>query len=188
MNGNKWLKMLALFGAMPAVGCISIVSGRHSDVTINSYPPNAHVVIQDRKGKEVASIDTPGQVNLSRGMYWPAKYTAVIESPGFQPQKVDVKYTVNPWVYGNIVLGGLPGLIVDDATGAMWTPKQDIVSVNLKPLANAGIAMNGIANAPGGQYYSSAPSLAGGESAAGVPMARYPAQQTSYENKVTGEK
>jgi hypothetical protein len=181
MNGNKWLRMLILFVTVPTVGCASIVSGRHSDVTINSYPPNAHVVIQDRKGKEVASLDTPGQVNLVRGMFWPAKYTAVVEAPGFQPQKVDVKYTVNPWVYGNIVLGGIPGLIVDDATGAMWMPKQDTVSVNLKPLANAGLAMNGMTNAPAGQYFSNAPGIPGGASA-GVPMARYPAQQTSYES------
>ncbi len=173
---------------MPVVGCASIVSGRHSDVTINSYPPNAHVVIQDRKGKEVASLDTPGQVNLTRGMFWPARYTAVVEAPGFQPQKVDVKYKVNPWTYGNIVLGGIPGLLVDDMMGAMWTPKQDTVSVNLKPLSNAGLAMNGVANSPAGQYLSSAPGMIGGGPAAGVPMARYPGQQTSYQSRVADEK
>jgi hypothetical protein len=30
---------------------------------------------------------------------------------------------VNPWVLGNVVIGGIPGLVVDNATGAAWRPK-----------------------------------------------------------------
>ena len=34
-----------------------------------------------------------------------------------------INSTVNPWVLGNVVFGGVIGLAVDNATGAAWKPK-----------------------------------------------------------------
>ena len=107
-------------------GCASIISGRNADVAIDSYPSNAHVVIHDNDGRQVASLNTPGVVSLKRNRryFLPARYTATIEAPGFAPTEVPIRSTVNPWIIGNIVIGGIPGLIVDNATGAAWKPKQ----------------------------------------------------------------
>jgi hypothetical protein len=41
---------------------------------------------------------------------------------------------VNPWILGNIVIGGLPGLIVDNATGAAWMPRHSEIHRQLAPL------------------------------------------------------
>jgi hypothetical protein len=121
--------------ASSAAGCATIISGTRSDVTIVTNPANAHVVIQDRKGREVASTETPTVVKLKRAsaVVLPARYTATVDAPGYQPQKVDIGYCMNPWALGNIVLGGFVGLIVDDASGAMWKPKQETYAVNLQP-------------------------------------------------------
>src|SRR3954466_10271503 len=81
-------------------GCASIISGRNADVAIDSFPSNAHVVIHDNNGREVASLNTPGVVSLKRNRryFLPAQYTAVIEAPGFVPAEVPIRSTVNPWV------------------------------------------------------------------------------------------
>ena len=110
------------------VGCASVMSGRHARVKINSNAPNAHVVIKNRQGETVASAATPAVVKLKRGdgFLRPARYTATIEAPGYEPTQVAIDPKMNPWVYGNVLLGGLIGAVIDPATGAMWnlTPNE----------------------------------------------------------------
>src|SRR5262245_13021219 len=92
--------LISLLSTLFFSGCASIISGRHADVTIDSYPTNAHVVIEDNKGRQVASLQTPGTVSLKRNRAWflPAKYTATIDAPGYVPVQVPIRSTVNPWV------------------------------------------------------------------------------------------
>jgi hypothetical protein len=118
------------------VGCASIISGRSANVAIDSYPANAHVTVRDNNGRAVASTITPGEVSLKRNrkFFLPAKYTARIEAPGFVPADVPIRSMPNPWILGNIALGGIPGLIVDNATGAAWRPKQSEIHQQLMPV------------------------------------------------------
>lgn len=121
-------------------GCASIVSGRHADISIDSYPTNAHVVIHDYGGRPVAALNTPGTVSLKRNrrFFLPARYTAVIDAPGYEPAQVPIRFTVNPWILGNILIGGVPGWIVDDATGAAWRPRESQIHRQLEPLGGTG--------------------------------------------------
>ncbi len=116
-------------------GCASIVSGRHADVTIDSLPTQAHVVIRDKRGREVANTMTPATVTLKRKDKWifPARYTATLSAPGHEPIDVPIHSTVNPWVLGNVIIGGIPGIIIDSATGAVWTPSDGEIRKRLAP-------------------------------------------------------
>jgi hypothetical protein len=120
-------------------GCASIVSGRHAEVSIYTNAPNAHVVVRDKRGQEVASVHTPGRVALKRKdrFIFPARYTATIAAPGFETAQVPIRSTVNPWVLGNIVFGGIPGLVIDNATGAAWRPRNAEIYQELMPLHSA---------------------------------------------------
>jgi hypothetical protein len=131
-------------------GCASIISGRNADVAIDSFPPNAHVVIHDNNGRQVASLNTPGVVSLKRNRryFLPARYTALIDSPGFAPAEVPIRSTLNPWIIGNIAIGGIPGLIVDNATGAVWQPKHSEIHTQLAPLGGPDQGMMYSANPP----------------------------------------
>jgi len=122
---------------VPLCGCASIISGRHAEVTFDTYPKNAHVVIHDRHGRRVSSFDTPGVVTLKRqGRFlMPARYTATVTAPGYLSAQVPIAYTLNPWLLGNILLGGVPGLVVDSATGAAWKPRRSEIHQHLEPLA-----------------------------------------------------
>lgn len=136
MELRRLTLLIALGLILQATGCASITSGRKASVTIQSNVPNAHVVIQNKKGETVATVNAPAVVQLDRGYkyFWPARYTATVEAPGYQAEQFEIKSKVNPWTYGNIVLGGPIGLAVDDATGAMWKPAQESYVQNLKPM------------------------------------------------------
>jgi uncharacterized protein YceK len=128
--------LLLPFAIAASSGCASIVSGRHADVAIDSNPTNAHVLVRDDKGRIVASLDTPGVVSLKRNrrFFLPARYTAEIDAPGHETARVAIRSTLNPWILGNVVIGGVPGLIVDNATGAAWRPKQAEINRQLVPI------------------------------------------------------
>jgi len=119
-----------------ACGCASIVSGRNATVEIESQPSNADVVVRDKHGKEVVATHTPASVQLKRkdGFLMPASYTATIEKPGYSPEIVPIRSTVNPWILGNVVFGGIIGLAIDNTTGAAWQPKQRSIQKNLTPM------------------------------------------------------
>jgi hypothetical protein len=125
--------LLAAIASFP--GCASIISGRYADVTIASNPAGAHVAVHDDKNREVASFHTPGVAKLRRNRKFlmPARYTATIQSPGYQTAKVPIRSTANPWIFANIVLGGVPGLVVDGATGAVYQPTPSRIDQHLSP-------------------------------------------------------
>ena len=122
-------------------GCASIISGRHAEVAIDSQPANACVSVYNRRGQMVASSQTPAVVTLRRGDKWfrPARYTAKIEKPGYETAHVPIRAGVNPWVLGNVVFGGIAGLVVDPFTGAAWRLPGN-VRQDLAPLAGPQIA------------------------------------------------
>jgi hypothetical protein len=118
-----------------AGGCASVVSGRHAEVAINSYPPDAQVSVRDGRGRMVASAQTPAVVSLKRGAGFlkKAEYTATIEKPGFSAAHVPIESTLNPWLFGNVIFGGIPGLVIDPYTGAMWRPRTAAIHEELQP-------------------------------------------------------
>lgn len=106
------------------LGCASIIDGGRKTVNIKSQPSGAKATVYDKKGVEVATGQTPALFPLKRsgGYFTGAKYRIVIEKEGYKNAEVEVKSTINGWYFGNFVFGGLLGLlIIDPATGAMWT-------------------------------------------------------------------
>ena len=130
------LRAAVVGAAIGLTGCASIISGRTATVTIDSYPSHADVVIHDKHGQEVMATHTPARVELRRKdkFIWPAKYTATITKPGYKTSRVPINQTVNPWVVGNVVAGGVIGLAIDNATGAAWKPKVAAIHSELEPI------------------------------------------------------
>jgi hypothetical protein len=121
--------------------CASIVDGgSDKSIQINSNPPGAKVTITDKKGKEVAVTTTPSRVNLkrNRGPYVGETYTMRFQAPGYHPSETQVKSTMNGWYVGNLVFGGLLGiLIIDPCTGALFTLSPREVERNLIPISSS---------------------------------------------------
>jgi len=91
-------------------------------------------VITNRAGEKIHSATTPATVTLNRGSgYFKSEiYTVEVTKPGFQPKTITVKGSVNGWYFGNILVGGLIGmLIVDPITGAMYNLSPENIEATL---------------------------------------------------------
>jgi len=133
MKKYPLLSAAALAGLLLS-GCASIVDGRPKTVTVISNPPGAKLIVADARGNKLSENTTPASISLKRsdGYFVPAKYKLTFEAPGYYPQEVTLKATVNGWYFGNFVLGGAIGLLaVDPATGAMWTFSPNQINRNL---------------------------------------------------------
>jgi uncharacterized protein YceK len=119
--------VLALAGVLG--GCATIVSKSTQTMTISSVPAEATVKIANASGMQVHGGSTPLTVTLKKGRgYFKAEnYTVSFSKDGYQSRDVTVKGQVNGWYFGNILFGGLIGMLaIDPATGAMYTlqPKE----------------------------------------------------------------
>ncbi|GLP96471.1 hypothetical protein [Paraferrimonas sedimenticola] len=137
-------KILALvMGCALASGCSSIVSKSDYAVAINSNPGGASFVITNRDGQKVESGVTPSTVTLSSssGYFKGESYTVVLQKEGYSEKTYTLTSSIDGWYFGNILLGGLIGmLIVDPATGAMYNlPERADISLD----ANTASAPNG---------------------------------------------
>ncbi len=148
MRISSKLRTFTTLGLMIALtGCASIVDGGPKQVTVKSDPTDAQVRVFDKKGVEITTQKTPATLSLKRGgAYSTAKYRVVIEKEGYQPAEVTIKSTINGWYFGNLLFGGLIGmLIVDPATGAMWTlTPKDVSTVLQRQTANVQIEDSGL--------------------------------------------
>lgn len=104
-------------------GCASILSDSQYPVVVNSSPSEAKFVVSDQNGHQVHSGVTPATVILPAGdgFFDGQTYTIEFDKDGYDPIKTILDSEMDGWYVGNILFGGLIGLlIVDPATGAMW--------------------------------------------------------------------
>ena len=119
------LKCLPLMLATVLVtsGCASILSDSQYPVTIGSTPSDATFTLTNRAGAVIHTGTTPATVTLKAGAgYFKGEtYTVLIHKDGYDDQQMTINSSVDGWYFGNILVGGLIGmLIVDPATGAMF--------------------------------------------------------------------
>ena len=130
------LTFLILAAPLLFSSCATIVSRTSYPVSIDTNPDGATVSITDKRGKEVYKGQSPSTVVLKSGagFFSKAEYQVRISAPGFAEQIVPVNYKLNGWYFGNLIIGGLVGmLIIDPATGAMWKLETPPINVKLNP-------------------------------------------------------
>jgi hypothetical protein len=114
--------------------CASIVSKSNWPVTIHSNPSGANVTITNKKGIEVYAGKTPATMKLKSGSGFFGKetYTVLLKMDGYDPKELTLSCKLNGWYFGNILFGGVIGLlIVDPATGAMYKLEKDFLEETL---------------------------------------------------------
>jgi uncharacterized protein YceK len=117
-------------------GCASIVSGSTQEVKFSSNPTGA-IVWADGVNLGL----TPVTANLNRNK---KNQKIKIELEGYKSQELILKRKLNGWFFGNILLGGVIGIIIDASTGSMY---------NLSPKElNAELANGTVFNSKDGMY------------------------------------
>ena len=117
------LLAVALIAALLA-GCASIIHGSRQDVRVTSVPSGAVV----RVNLNNQATTTPGVLTLNRKEIG---YVLTFEKQGYKPVEVSLRRTVDGWLFGNILFGGLIGLVIDFASGSSYKLTPDEVSTVL---------------------------------------------------------
>lgn len=113
---------VAVCFSLASVSCASIVSGRSQQIPVVTNPSGAIVTVG------TMTQTSPATFLLDRRQ---GVYVVKVEKEGYQPIEVVLRKGVNGWVFGNIVFGGLIGLVIDIASGSASKFTPDEVEVNL---------------------------------------------------------
>lgn len=129
MNRLHRIVSLGLVAAMVS-GCASIVHGSRQDIRVASSPSGAVV----RVNLNNTATTTPGVINLSRKEIG---YVLTFEKEGYKPVEVSLRRTIGGWLFGNIIFGGLIGIIIDFASGSAYklTPAEVEIALGEKSAA-----------------------------------------------------
>ncbi len=103
-------------------GCASIVSGTTQEITFQANPEDVLVTVN---GKVIGKTPTTVQLDKKSGQ------SVVFSKDGFKPITMQLETTVEPWFWGNIVIGGLFGSTTDGLSGAIvkYSPNQYFVTL-----------------------------------------------------------
>ena len=127
------LRLVVIITSAFLSSCASIVSKTKWPLAVDSKPEGVHVSITNKSGKEVFAGKTPAVTTLKSGsgFFGKESYTVALTYNGTETRKINVECKVNGWYFGNLLIGGIIGmLIVDPATGAMYRlESKDIYEV-----------------------------------------------------------
>lgn len=125
-------------------GCSSILDGFNQEVVVNTVPSGASCVLS-RQGVTLGHMDkTPGALTVRKSKH---DITIVCDKDGYQQASVINKSGVAGATFGNIILGGAVGWVVDSSTGA--DNKYDSpVTVTMTPEAPPPVAATGATVTP----------------------------------------
>lgn len=103
--------------------CATIVNGSSQTVTVSTTPPAATCTV-DRVGTRIGAISqTPGSLRLDKSKN---DLSVTCSKPGFQTATVTKAPSFGAATFGNIIAGGVIGVVVDAASGANYEYPADI--------------------------------------------------------------
>lgn len=123
---------------LSSTGCASILGDSKYPVAVSSAPTGAAFEITDKAGHVIHSGNTPSTVTLKsgRGYFKGETYTLRFKKDGYPDKVATLNSSLSGWYWGNIVFGGLIGmLIVDPATGAMFKLPETLSADLGQPVA-----------------------------------------------------
>lgn len=116
---------LALVASLTLLSCASIFTGTSDSVSFNSTPSGAQVLIN---GVQV------GVTPLTTSVAKSESTTVVLRKDGYTDYQFVLQTSMEPWFWGNIILGGLIGSLTDFATGAANRYEPNSYFTTLSPV------------------------------------------------------
>lgn len=107
-------------------GCASIMHGGGSQaVGIATNPVGATIIINGQR------YTSPANIELKRNQ----GYVGTIEMDGYETASFTINKKVSGWIWGNIIFGGLIGLVIDYAVGGVHNLDPNNLVIDLKKKA-----------------------------------------------------
>ncbi len=122
MSGRNESILTIIVCAAMLGGCASIISGTTQEMSFQSNPDDVVVTVS---GKPIGK--TPVTIQLDKK----SEQSLVFSKDGYKPVTMQLTTTLDPWFWGNIVLGGFIGSTVDGLSGAVheYSPTQYFVTL-----------------------------------------------------------
>lgn len=128
--------ILALLAAIALPACSTITEGPSQGMLVVTDPPGARCEVRQR-GEVVATIEqTPGTAVVHKS---PFDITIDCVRSGHYPGAAVVNSEMDNRTYGNLLIGGGIGLIVDASTGA-WNQYPRTVRIRMQPQSGTAAA------------------------------------------------
>lgn len=109
------LAMQIAIGVSLVTGCATVATRGMQTILVESEPAGAECVLS-RSGTELGKVTTPGRLSISNGS---SSVRVSCSKDGFHESQVFLRARVDPRsAFGNFVLGGAVGNLVDQQTGA----------------------------------------------------------------------
>lgn len=108
--------------------CGSIMHGTRQEVSFQSSPDGALVEISDAMGVSYGSCETPCTLDLKRKK----EYHVNISKAGYESADFVIERKTSGWIWGNILLGGVIGLVIDLTNGAAYKLEPQILQLTLQ--------------------------------------------------------
>jgi hypothetical protein len=122
--------VIGLFSLIVLSSCATILSGTKAKITVtNANVERANLTVD---GMVYNNMTFPAEILVKRGF----KPSVIKAETSNMEGSTTVDKSFNATYLGNILLGGIPGFIVDAADGAMMKPKKDKYSIYLYPKTN----------------------------------------------------
>jgi predicted small secreted protein len=127
------LAFVLVFISVLLTSCASIMHGTDQEVSVSSTPEGASVSIKTLGGIDVLEGTTPFIANLERE----DDYRVVVSKEGYEDNEVILKNTLTGWFWGNLLCGGVIGIIIDFSNGAAYELEPDAIHVDLVEVKGA---------------------------------------------------
>jgi hypothetical protein len=110
-------------------GCATLFEGTSQSVSISTDPAGADCIV-DRHGTRIGQVNpTPGSIHVDKSK---DDLSVQCKHAGYQTATITESPKFQGTTFGNIVAGGLIGVVVDAASGANFQYPSD-VKVNMAP-------------------------------------------------------
>lgn len=122
---KTYIVCLFVLGTVLVTGCATIMNGDMVLLPVGTLPPQAKLIIN---GQQYLS---PAMVLVPRGK---GNFTLHVEKEGYQSVDIPLKESIDGWVWGNILFGGIVGLVIDFASGRAYDIDPEEVNAPLQAL------------------------------------------------------
>jgi hypothetical protein len=129
---SRFAVVALAFAGVQLAGCATVLNGTSQDLPFNSDPAGAVIALHTGQ-----NCTTPCTFSMRRG----DDARVDITKPGFQPVTVYIQSRTGGSTFGNILLGGPIGAVVDGSNGASNRLYPNPVYVRLVPVGASGEAV-----------------------------------------------
>lgn len=106
-------------------GCATVVKGSYQSIGITSNPGRAYVKVDG-----IDKGETPMVIKMKRSKV----HTVQLDKAGYESFQAAITSRNSGWIWGNILLGGVIGLIVDLISGASNNLEPDSIHAEMTPV------------------------------------------------------